>query len=118
MAQVDFSNAHIECISTDAFVYTTVGNFGLLQEIYQYKPEDPGWLPSTVTQRFATAVGLNNIINVSATRYTIVRTGTCTKAGNAMGIYYNNHFWWIITNISFEAGDTFSFQIDVNFNSL
>lgn len=113
MAQIDFSNAHIECLNSDVFIIMPTNSvmFPCLGLLYPLTNEDG-------SQTYSPAINNANIYNLNADEGTcsIIRTGTFTQSGNEMYIRKNASpfvLLWKITNIEFETGDTFSFQIDV-----
>ena len=116
MALVNFNNARIECVDTRAFHGNNAGNtnsnndyWNLNKTLKQY---------NTLTQEQTNLTNLQTkIMNVTTEGFTIIRTGIATVSGNALVINNNAYInYWLITNIEYEAGDTISFQIDVNCN--
>ena len=110
MAQIDFSNAHIEPASTPNPVAGGIDDVGLTQNY------------------MITGGGTGNSYNVPFTRslihnepkkLTYQYAGTIPANCNGTELYLSKQAgyqpsWWKISNISFSAGDTFLFQISAN----
>lgn len=109
---VDFSNAHIECVNRAVFelnggyigLYDIGSNFKLVKSV-----EDKTAIAS-ITNRY---VG-----NITKNGFSAYISGKFTSSGNSFGILYpfssGQSVTYIISNVEFESGDLFSFQINVN----
>ena len=115
MAVVDFSNAVITYVGTQ-----NLGDMGLAVL----------WADAG-NNTFTAAVNSNTAIatsetgsrnNISTSHITVIRTGTMTASGNKMILHNKNtadesYAYYEISNISFNAGDTFAFILDINYTS-
>lgn len=106
MAQVDFSNARIEPIGTvnatkSSYVSLDIGG-GILTDVSGNK--------------ISTGYSINRLINAQK-QLMYIYQGTFTASGTMFYIQQNigqsaNHSGWKISNISFQSGDTYLFQIN------
>ena len=105
MAQIDFTNAVLEPNGT-------------------YKPMTFDWLMYTWGDDYlfnagksSISTGSQTVVLNSPTKATIVKTGTFTASGTEFYIGYydrvSTQIPWKVSNISFNAGDTYSFAIDI-----
>lgn len=103
MAMVDFSNA----------VLTPEGSS--IISSYSYVNLNQGDFSNLTTPGIAINSNANvTIIKNEANQAIISYTGTFTESGNGFYIGLNNYYpRWKITGISFQAGDTYSFQIPI-----
>lgn len=119
MAQVDFSNAKIEIINsrkplrreylglTNYNSQTQIIYFMTLSEPYQYLSSNCSIsvlsnTPSKYSLRFSGTFSAN------------AGTGS-TEFGIYVSYSYSNYdFYWKVSNIVFDAGDTFDFVVDVD----
>lgn len=113
MAVVDFSNAQISWVKT-----SSIGDAGILSLLGNDTH-------STFTASTTSNVGI--VTGLARTRYDIdnthgyvIFTGTFNTNGNQM-VWHNvdvasdSYAYFLITNISFNSGDVFSFKVDVNY---
>ena len=112
MAQVDFSHAVLE-------PYTGIKPLSMDQNL---AIEACGSLVSSSKQSVVTNLAINTL-SETATRKIKTYNGTFSTSGTECYLYWyfgigNEAIYWRISNITFSAGDTFSFaiQIDVNGN--
>lgn len=118
MAQVDFSNAHIEPLDygtcfRSMYLALTNGTFG----------GNAGWnFGITGDNNSGTAhicsQPSGTITDLTEHGFKVIYDGTFSTSGDSFTLTYswNSARYWLISNIHFEAGDTFHFQIDVNFS--
>ena len=123
MGYVDFSNAHIECIDRVALRKTSLGINNIV-----------GGTAFGVTQlrnSSAQVISSNHssyTTNITNNSYSIVVDGTFNQSGNCFYIPTKDcapppdapsstiGVGYIVTNIEFESGDHYSFQINISFN--
>ena len=110
MAVIDFSNATLTWVGTK-----NIGDIAVATL----------WADSS-NNTFTAAANDNTTIvanetrsrnNVSLSHITVVCTGTTTASGNKLVLHNRNvaileYAYYEISNISFDAGDTFSFIVD------
>ena len=114
MAYVDFSNAHIDVRGSLKPLhqkYLGLSNYNNAIQISSFLTLQAPW------EYVATSVTVS-ILESTLTKYSLLFTGTFSLAGTSFGIYINKDSssyeeFWAITNVSFSAGDTFSFIVDV-----
>ena len=99
MAQVDFSNARIE---PDSSGWVTSSNVALFNSILYGLTEGKPQINTGYTY---------NITYDSPSKRVILYTGTFTASGT--GFYMGINGYWKVTNISFSAGDTYSFEVEI-----
>lgn len=112
MAAVDFSNATIE----------RIGNWHGLANSYQ---TSLGFSSSFYALRDTSGVNavtnshMDVLIN-TPTKLKFLFSGTFTVSGDnfRMGGGYATNATWEVSNISFEAGDTYAFTIEVDLSNL
>ena len=105
MAQVDFSNAKIE--PSDYNNPHPMGYDYLMQldnSLFLYTRED-----GSINTNANKATLLSTSKKIS-----ILYTGTFTKSGNYF--YLGTHYVWKVSNITYNAGDTYSFVVEVEVN--
>lgn len=119
MAQVDFDNAKIEIISGRKPLrqrYLGLTNYDSASAIVYFMTLAEPW------QQLSSNCSVYVLTN-TPTKYSIRFTGTfSSNAGTGsteFGIYvsysYQNYdFYWKVTNIVFNAGDTFDFVVDID----
>lgn len=114
MAVVDFSNAVITWVGA-----SNQGDIGLAT------------IWANTSNTFTAAANDNTPIvtseaasrnNISTSHITVIRTGTMTQSGTKMILHHKNfaitdYAYYEISNISFNAGDTFAFIIDINYTT-
>ena len=103
MARIDFSNATISCIYSTMFNNESIAYLGMGENNF-------------VTSSKVIQNGKTNITNVSEHGFTIIKSGTVLESGNKIFLRTGNTNRWVIENITFDAGDTFDFQINVRIN--
>lgn len=108
MAQVDFSHA----------VITPVSGTYPLRNDYEKIYDPTGYSGLFDSNRIQIAgLTVHNTENL-ANHFSVVYSGTFgysgTEAYLAVGFQSNPQLVWKISNISFSAGDYFSFQIDID----
>lgn len=108
MAQIDFSSAIIEPYSSNKpFSYYKLG-LGLVNGFNTYFMNDTVNILTTGTLA-------PTVLTNTPTKFSLIYTGTI-GSGVASGTYFylglNNTRNWKVSNISYSAGDTFSFQLD------
>ena len=120
MAQVDFSNANIEIIGSRKPLqkrYLGLTNYNSQTQITYFMTTAEPWV--------ALGTPTITILTQTPTKYSILYTGTfssSTPSGlSEFGIYIRQQsgsptydFFWKVSNITFSAGDTYSFVIDVD----
>lgn len=118
MAQIDFSNASIESInSMNNNIFWNNGQYlGLNGCGYpRFSKSDNNWNPIT-----SSLTGF--VTNLTESGFKVIYDGVMDTSGNDIIIlaHKNSSGWdrslWRIYNIEYEAGDTFHFQIDVDFS--
>ena len=114
MAVVDFSNAQISWIDTD----TSIGDVGILQLLGN---DTHSVFTASATSNINIVDGLvRTRYNIDNTHGYVIFTGTFNTNGNQM-VWHNvdvasdSYAYFLITNISFNSGDVFSFKIDVDY---
>lgn len=118
MATVDFSNAQIEWVrGRYGDTNPSIGNVGILSNLMDSNSTFTAGTTSTtsiVTGLVKTRYDIDN------THGYVIYTGTFTTSGTEM-IWRNqnvatvDYAYFRISNISFSAGDVFSFKVDVNY---
>lgn len=118
MATVDFSNAQIEWVrGRNGDINPSIGNVGILSNLMDSNSTFTAGTTSTtsiVTGLVKTRYDIDN------THGYVIYTGTFTASGTEM-IWRNqnvatvDYAYFRISNISFSAGDVFSFKVDVNY---
>ena len=120
MAQVDFSNANIQIIGSRKPLrqpFLGLTNYDSATSITYFMTTAEPWVDlgtPTIT-----------ILTDTPTKYSIQYTGTfssSTPSGlSEFGIYIRQQsyspaydFYWKVSNITFSAGDTYSFVVDVD----
>jgi len=112
MARCDFSNARLEAIGANPI--TNRSRLGLENSDQLFKIQN-GSFVSITTNQSRTAV------TVKSTILKYIFNGTFTESGNSFyfGIAGNysvqTNGYWKMSNISFNAGDTYSFEIDATY---
>lgn len=134
MALVDFSNAHIECLHSDAFSRVQASQynrvFGLngylagnsIESRISQNADGSLQLARARTDYFSSMGTANNIFDIGVNGSIIIRSGTCTCNGDTIYFIIDSagptanydYVLWKITNIEYETNDTFSFQITIN----
>lgn len=118
MAQVDFSNARLvlQNPSLKPLVFKKIGlvDYRFVNSMSKNFLTDPSVSPTEIV-----GTATITLINDTPGKYSLAFVGSFIKSGNTIWWetrtdYYNYQFVWKITNISFSAGDTFSFIIDVD----
>lgn len=108
MAQIDFSNAIIEPYSPNKpFSYYKLG-LGVTNNFNTYIMNDTG---NILTANYVVPTILAN----TPTKYSLLYTGTIgssVASGTYLYLGLSNTRIWKVSNISYSAGDTFSFQLD------
>lgn len=104
MAQIDFSNATIEYITTAPNEWN---------QAYLMLNSSALWNSSNSLINQNAAV---NKTSETGSKVSFVYTGTFTSAGTEF--YFRSYFEprdmvWKVSNISFDSGDTYGFQIDL-----
>lgn len=100
MAQVDFSNAVLRP-NTGHKPF----NFQNFMEIAN---------ANYMCKANGVTISTNHVMTVlenTKNKYSVLFTGTFTESGTEC--YLHNYLTWKITNISFSAGDSYSFAIDI-----
>ena len=123
MGYIDFSNAHIECINSAAFVATNLNLFG--GQYFQFdnltNNQSIAGHNSPPLDNRANSITVHTT-NITNDGFSVVYDGRMSASGNGflIGTQTNAGFFvgWKITNVEFEAGDIYSFQINVNLNYL
>lgn len=117
MATVDFSNAQISWVR-DGFTSDSIGNVGILQLLSE---EDYMAFTANTTSTASIVEGLvKTRYDIDDTHGYVMFTGTFNTSGTEMVWHKTNsasaaYAYFRITNISFSAGDVFSFKVDVNY---
>lgn len=118
MAQVDFSNARLvlQNPSLQTLYFKKIGlvDYNFVNSTTKNFLTDPSVSPTEIV-----GTATITLINDTPGKYSLAFVGNFIKSGNTIWWetrtdYYNYQFVWKITNISFSAGDTFSFIIDVD----
>ena len=101
MAQIDFTNAVLKTSSTN----NPLENSNLALGFSAYVPGEQ----STASQVIASTISSNKKV--------FTYSGSVNKTGNKLCIAANppepQYTYWIIENISYSTGDTYSFSITV-----
>ena len=119
MAQIDFSNASIESINSmsNNILWGNgryLGLNGCGYPVY-FSKSNNNW--NSITSSLT-----GFVTNITESGFKVIYDGVVTTSGNDILIlaHRNSSGWdrqlWRIYNIEYEAGDTFHFQIDVDFN--
>lgn len=107
MAQVDFSNAVLSPLQIGSYVPLDNSYIGL-------------WLSNSIVicdsnKTQIASASISKAIDV-AKNFLVIFSGTFTASGTELYLKYGtgsgDNMWWKITNISFNSGDTFIFQIN------
>lgn len=114
MAYVDFSNAHIDVRGSLKPLHQQ--HLGLTN--YNSPPATINFLTLESPWEYIATSVASTIVSSTPTKVSYLYTGTFAMAGTSFGIYVKKDSssyeeFWAITNVSFSAGDTFSFIIDV-----
>lgn len=99
MADIDFSNAVLEPVAGIANM-----NYPYLN-LYDRSLYD--------ANQNAISYATCTIVSNTHQKITFQYTGSCYRGGTEMYFFRYNTKAWRISNISFAAGDTFSFEIDI-----
>ena len=117
MATVDFSNAQISWVR-DGFTSDSIGDVGILQLLGN---DNNSIFSASTTSATSIVDGLvRTRYDIDDTHGYVMFTGTFNTSGTEM-VWHNNtiastaYAYFRITNISFSAGDVFSFKVDVNY---
>lgn len=108
MAEVDFSNARIEPIGTVNATKSAEVSLNIAG----------GILSDVSGNQISTGYSISRLINAQK-QLMYIYQGTFTASGTMFYIQQNvgqsaNHSGWKISNISFNSGDTYVFQINAN----
>ena len=116
MATVDFSNAQISWVRSSS-PNDSIGQVGILSILM----DNAGTFTASTTSANSVVTGLvKTRYDIDNTHGYVIYTGTFSDSGteiiwhsasNASAAYA----YFRISNISFSAGDVFSFKVDVNF---
>ena len=116
MAQIDFSNARIDCINPNFVFNSTLNHY----RAYLMLGDLNFVTASGSDNNLISAVdnGKNIITNVTTKGFSIIKSGTVKNGGDRILLKsnYNSTNVWRVSNIFFDAGDTFDFQINVRIN--
>lgn len=106
MAVVDFSNAVLDVAGLNSS-----HNRPLAEDFYLRfgSPSGDAYFTNRDDQRVVSNPSSQIILNTPQ-KVSILFTGTFTTSGTEMYRYYT---MWKISNISFSAGDTYSFVVDI-----
>ena len=122
MSQINFDNASIAPINSQSYITMAAGAASI---DYWYIGLYCGGLNTTGTNRLVIKDSNGNpltssitgyVSNVTENGFKVFYDGTMNSTGNYFEFWFNNTPLWRISNIQFEANDTFHFQIDVDFN--
>lgn len=136
MAQVDFSNAVLECIPQANFyqfantsdVYwglAGIGGSALLSLRVGSDSDDP--YASQVINDFPAVTNIHySSYNRMSDGFKVIRSGTFSASGNYFFLCGNNQnagtgttpAVWKVSNIQYNAGDDYSFEIIVRVNNM
>ena len=112
MAQVDFSNAVLDVYegSSSILPATPMAQNNYLKLL--------GGINSISGSSAVTTGDSVSVITNTPSKVSILHTGTFAESGTAflIGQYWDNSNWrapWKVSNISFSAGDSYSFIIDI-----
>lgn len=116
MAQIDFSNARIDCINPN-FVF----NSNLAQHRSYLMLGDLNFVTGSGSDSSGLSTvnnGKNIIANVTTKGFSVIKSGTVAASGDRIILRsnYGSTNVWRVSNISFDTGDTFDFQINVRIN--
>lgn len=118
MATVDFSNAQIEWVRNGNLNPSdSIGDVGILTLLM----DSNAVFTSSATSSTSIVTGLvRTRYDIDKTHGYVIYTGTFSDSGTEMVLHANStpitaYAYFRISNISFSAGDVFSFKVDVNF---
>ena len=111
MAEVDFSHARLASCNANGWSPTGLNHVSF----FPYKGTGNEY--GKITDVSGNVISTNwsaTILERTYNSYIVVYTGTLTASGNGIYIAWerNGQPYWGITNISFQAGDTFTFQVN------
>ena len=101
MAQVDFSNAVLDVYNSSARPFAYSNYLNIPYEATVYDDQSGNSINGSASV---------NIILNTPTKVSILFTGVFTASGTS---FHTNRSVWGVSNISFSAGDTYSFVIDI-----
>ena len=99
MAQVDFSNAVIEPVTSRFWGYAPNMTLASYTPLYDATS-------SAITSNETRSISYNS---PSTKKY--IYSGTFTASGTEF--YISGKDFWRVSNISFSAGDTYSFEVEI-----
>lgn len=109
MAVVDFSNAVIECTGEKFWEYSFLG--------FTYNGAQLYHVPASGNVYVIVSDYHYTKMKETKTECVWLYTGKFTQAGTAFWFGVNNQMPWKVSNISFQAGDTYAFEIVLTRNT-
>lgn len=105
MAMVDFSNAKISVDNSSSNPPST--------QLYANVDAFIGWLNDANNNHICTNKNVTQVVNQDK-KLVAAFTGTFTASGTEFYLRYDSGgARWKVSNISFQSGDTYSFQIPI-----